>query len=195
MLQCAVNRCMRHLARACASSKQIQRIDSVEIICIEQILQCSIVLYSSIQSSYQLDICCQSLHLSVKCSQESQLSAMGDRDPILEKGDLIPEKMHIHFGLKDSNPVDRMRFFAKVLQPQCCSSCSPSPHNLFHSLSLLRAVLKCTTSSCFKPLARTVFVLSSLNLTLTVEFKPPAPAERSSNRQENRRERVREFAT
>jgi hypothetical protein len=42
---------------------------------------------------------------------------MGERDPILEKGDLIPEKMHIHFGLKDSNPVDRMRFFAKVPQP------------------------------------------------------------------------------
>jgi hypothetical protein len=40
---------------------------------------------------------------------------------MLEKGDLIPEKMHIHFGLKDSNPVDRMRFFAKVPQPQFCS--------------------------------------------------------------------------
>lgn len=53
----------------------------------------------------------------MKCSQESQLSAMGEKDPILEKGDLIPEKMHIHFGLKDSNPVDRMRFFAKVSRP------------------------------------------------------------------------------
>lgn len=39
---------------------------------------------------------------------------MGDTDPILQPGDLIPEKMHIHFGMKDSNPVDRMRFFAKV---------------------------------------------------------------------------------
>jgi hypothetical protein len=50
---------------------------------------------------------------------------MGERDPMLEKGDLIPEKMHIHFGLKDSNPVDRMRFFAKVPQPSTqCWSCT-----------------------------------------------------------------------
>ena len=32
----------------------------------------------------------------------------------LEPEDIIVEKMHIHYGLKDKNPVDRMRFFQKA---------------------------------------------------------------------------------
>lgn len=31
----------------------------------------------------------------------------------LEEDDIIVEKMHIHYGLKDKNPVGRLRFFAK----------------------------------------------------------------------------------
>ena len=32
----------------------------------------------------------------------------------LEADDIIVEKMHIHYGLKDKNPVSRMRFFPKL---------------------------------------------------------------------------------
>ena len=32
----------------------------------------------------------------------------------LEEQDIIVEKMHIHYGLKDKNPVSRMRFFPKL---------------------------------------------------------------------------------
>lgn len=37
----------------------------------------------------------------------------------LNENDLIVEKMHIHYGMKSENPVDRMRFFPKHsnLQP------------------------------------------------------------------------------
>jgi hypothetical protein len=31
----------------------------------------------------------------------------------LVKGDVIVDKMHIHYGKKDKNPVDYMRFFPK----------------------------------------------------------------------------------
>lgn len=48
------------------------------------------------------------------------LSAIGPSDPILLPGDIIVEKMHIHYGMKDKNPVNRMRFFAKVGTPLLC---------------------------------------------------------------------------
>jgi hypothetical protein len=50
-------------------------------------------------------------------SQDSVLSAIGFSDPVLEPGDIIVEKMHIHYGMKDKNPLNRMRFFAKVRIP------------------------------------------------------------------------------
>jgi hypothetical protein len=50
-------------------------------------------------------------------SQDSVLSAIGFSDPVLEPGDIIVEKMHIHYGMKDKNPLNRMRFFAKVRVP------------------------------------------------------------------------------
>jgi len=31
----------------------------------------------------------------------------------LEKDDIIVERMHIHYGMKDRNPVSRLRFFTK----------------------------------------------------------------------------------
>jgi hypothetical protein len=54
-------------------------------------------------------------------SQDSVLSAIGFSDPVLEPGDIIVEKMHIHYGMKDKNPLNRMRFFAKVRVPLLCS--------------------------------------------------------------------------
>lgn len=50
-------------------------------------------------------------------SQDSVLSAIGFSDPVLEPGDIVVEKMHIHYGMKDKNPLNRMRFFAKVRGP------------------------------------------------------------------------------
>ena len=46
-------------------------------------------------------------------SQETTLSALSSHDTRLIMGDMIVEKMHIHFGSKDKNPVDRMRFYEK----------------------------------------------------------------------------------
>lgn len=38
--------------------------------------------------------------------------------PVLVKGDIIVDKMHIHYGKKDQNPVANMRFYAKGAGPE-----------------------------------------------------------------------------
>ena len=48
-------------------------------------------------------------------SQESSLSALNDGDVKLLEDDIIVEKMHIHYGLKEKNPVTRIRFYEKVM--------------------------------------------------------------------------------
>ncbi len=48
---------------------------------------------------------------SIGQAQHSQMSFAGYT--ALGEDDIIVEKMHIHYGLKDKNPVSRMRFFPK----------------------------------------------------------------------------------
>lgn len=51
----------------------------------------------------------------------SNLSALSDASaiyPVLKKGDIIVDKMHIHYGKKNQNPVANMRFYAKGAGPE-----------------------------------------------------------------------------
>ena len=50
---------------------------------------------------------------------------MNSTDPKLILGDIIVEKMHIHYGLQDKNPVGRIRFFDKVFIYYSISSMYP----------------------------------------------------------------------
>jgi uncharacterized protein (DUF1919 family) len=43
----------------------------------------------------------------------SNMAAMEGSYPTLQKGDIIVDKMHIHYGKKNQNPVENMRFYAK----------------------------------------------------------------------------------
>ena len=49
---------------------------------------------------------------SIGQAHYSQMSSFGGYTALGEE-DIIVEKMHIHYGLKDKNPVSRMRFFPK----------------------------------------------------------------------------------
>ena len=49
---------------------------------------------------------------SIGQAHYSQMSSFGGYTALGED-DIIVEKMHIHYGLKDKNPVSRMRFFPK----------------------------------------------------------------------------------
>jgi hypothetical protein len=43
----------------------------------------------------------------------SNLAAMEGSYPTLQKGDIIVDRIHIHYGKKHQNPVENMRFYAK----------------------------------------------------------------------------------
>lgn len=54
-------------------------------------------------------------------SQEDRAAfSLGESDLVITTADIIVEKMHIHYGMKNENPVDRLRFYPKdVLLEHC----------------------------------------------------------------------------
>mmetsp|Transcript_582 Transcript_582/g.986 ORF Transcript_582/g.986 Transcript_582/m.986 type:complete len:707 (+) Transcript_582:1-2121(+) len=50
-------------------------------------------------------------------NEVSREAAPTSEGVLLTVDDIIVEKMHTHYGLKDKNPVDRMRFYSKTTHP------------------------------------------------------------------------------
>jgi hypothetical protein len=54
-------------------------------------------------------------------SQEDRAAfSQGESDLIVTTVDIIVEKMHIHYGMKNENPVDRLRFYPKDVPLETC---------------------------------------------------------------------------
>ena len=73
---------------------------------------------------------------------------MNSTDPKLILGDIIVEKMHIHYGLQDKNPVGRIRFFDKVFTYYFISSMYPYIvlfYIIYYDLNLLASDNNFTT--------------------------------------------------